>query len=443
MATKKSKKAEAEAKADSYNDTFKGAQTKGMTDALSSTAEYMYMHDPIARKIVDVVPEEMVTPGFGLDGVKDEKAFKSVWDGMNLNEKLICAFAWGELFGGSIIVAIIRDNRALSSPVRPGALLESVRVYDRTKVQIEARETNPRQSRFGEPISYRISPGNSMPEYVVHYTRCHIIDGKRSTEQYRLRNGGWGASVLSPRLIHAINDYNYCEELATQLLRRKQQAVWKAKGLALLCDDNEGEYVARIRLAQVDDNSGVGRAIGIDADDEEYDVLNSDISGVDAFLDKKMDRIVSYSGIHEIILKNKNVGGVSSSQNTALETFYKLVNRRRGEDYRPLLEWLIPFIVTEEEWSIRFEPLSSPSAKEEAETLKLNVESLSSALNSQLIDLDEGRNTLQAMSDKFKIKDGAPDKNAMLNSTEIDPGANDDITPDKAKGAEDEGSQAN
>ena len=67
-------------------------------------------------------------------------------------------------------------------------------------------------------------------------------------------------------------------------------------------------------MAQVDDEGGVGRAIGIDATDEEYEVLNSDISGVDTFLEKKMDRIVSLTGIHEIILKNKNTGGVSASQ---------------------------------------------------------------------------------------------------------------------------------
>ncbi|WP_312828187.1 anti-CBASS protein Acb1 family protein, partial [Escherichia coli] len=79
-------------------------------------------------------------------------------------------------------------------------------------------------------------------------------------------------------------DYDYCESLATQILRRKQQAVWKVKGLAEMCDDDDAQYAARLRLAQVDDNSGVGRAIGIDAETEEYDVLNSDISGVPEFL---------------------------------------------------------------------------------------------------------------------------------------------------------------
>ena len=189
-------------------------------------------------------------------------------------------------------------------------------------------------------------------------------------------------------------------------MRRKQQAVWKARGLADLCDDDEGVMAARLRLAQVDDDSGVGRAIGIDANDEEYEVLNSDISGVDAFLEKKLDRIVALSGIHEIILKNKNVGGVSASQNTALETFYKLIERKRVEDYKPILEFLLPFLISEEEWSISFEPLSVPSDKDQAEILSKNVQSINVAIEGQFMDVEEGRDTLRAISPMLKLKDG-------------------------------------
>lgn len=399
-------------KTDSYNKTFKGEGTAG--GALASLYDQMYVtqfyiDDPMAKKIVDVIPEEMVFPGFGLDGVKDEKAFKSLWDGMKLNKQIVEAFSWERLYGGSAIVAVVRDNRLLTSPIKEGAQLESIRVYEKEQIRIKDREKNARNPRYGMPKIYTINPGGSVPEYDVHYTRIYVNGGERVPGSLRAQNNDWGASVLSKGLIDAILDYNYCEELATQLLRRKQQGVWKAKGLADLCDDDEGRYAARLRLAQVDDNSGVGRTIGIDATDEEYDVLNSDIGGVDAFLDKKMDRIVNYSQIHEIILKNKNVGGVSASQNTALETFYKMIDRKRNEYYRPLLEWLVPMIIQEDEWSIRFEPLSMPSEKEQSETLKNNVESLSKLLAEQVIDRDEARDTLEAIADFIKIQGPAPE----------------------------------
>lgn len=425
-------------KSDSYNETFNGQGTRGGVAVSVSCAlvdlNTFYIDDPLARKIVDVIPEEMVTPGFGLDGITDEKAFKSLWDGMKLNDKIIDAFCWERLYGGSAIVAMVKDNRSLTSQVGESATLEGIRIYERDQVRVKSREENPRNSRYGMPKIYTINSGDGLSEYDIHYSRVYVNDGERVSNSYRRQNQGWGVSVLSKGLVEAITDYNYCEELATQLLRRKQQAVWKAKGLADLCDDDEGKYAARLRLAQVDDNSGVGRTVGVDADDEEYDVLNSDISGVDAFLDKKMDRIVNYSGIHEIILKNKNVGGVSASQNTALETFYKLIDRRRNDKYRPLLEWLIPFIISDEEWSIRFEPLSVPSEKDQAETTNKNVNSVVQLRTAELIDDEEARDTLEAMVDTLKLKSGTVnlpkrDPNGLSGgkkTTTITPGGNKD-----------------
>lgn len=407
-------------KDDSYNEKFRNESTSSRSDFLGTLPTQMYINDPIARKIVDVVPEEMVTPGFGLDGIADEKAFRSLWDGMKLNEKLICALAWGRLFGGALCVAVVNDRRALTSPVGDGQL-EQLRIYGRAKVRVGKREENPRNPRLGEPVTYIVTPKGGK-DYEVHYTRCYPIDGERTTQERREQNDGWGETVLNARTIEAIEDFNYCHELATQLLRRKQQAVWKAKDLAMLCDDDDGRAAARLRLAQVDDNGGVGRAIGIDATDEDYQVLNSDIGGVDAFLDKKFDRIVAYSGIHEIILKNKNVGGVSSSQNTALETFYKLIDRKRNEDYRPLLEWLIPLIIKDEQWSIRFEPLSVPSEKDNAETFSKNSASIVALVEGQVIDAEEARDTLEAMSDSLKLKSRTPDAIKNPEPTEPEPG---------------------
>lgn len=396
-------------KADGYNEIFKGEkrveQPFYMQGMAKTTLASFYERDGLAKKIIDVIPEDMVTPGFKVEGVKDEAAFRSLWDEKRLNAKIIDALCWSRLFGGAGIVAIVQDGRMLKSPVREGAVLEDIRVYDRHQIRVSKRETNARNVRYGEPVLYTITPGNDIPEYDVHYTRICIVDGERLPNEQRKNNDGWGGSILNKRLIEAIHDYNYCEELATQLLRRKQQAVWKARGLADLCDDDEGVAAARLRLAQVDDESGVGKAIGIDANDEEYEVLNSDVAGVPEFLQSKFDRIVALTGIHEIVLKNKNTGGVSASQNTALETYHKLIDRKRGEDYKPILEFILPFLVQESEWSIVFEPLSTPSDKDQAEVLNKNVDSITKLVQDQVIDSEEARDTLRSLGSAIKIKD--------------------------------------
>lgn len=414
-------------KMDDYNQIFNGGAGYASTTAMiastfgnMSQVEEFYHSNGLAKKIVDVIPEEMVSPGFQLNGVSDNTKFQSEWDGLKLEPQITDALCWARLYGGSYILAMVNDGRMLTSAAKRGKPLESIVVYDYDSVSVAEEEKNPRSPRFGKPKMYTVKPLNGGSDFNVHYTRMHYIDGERVTNKVRKLNKGAGGTVLNKSMIEAILDYDYSEYLATQLLKRKQQGVWKAKGLALICDDREGEYAARLRMAQVDANSGVGNTIGIDADDEEYTVINSDISGIPEFLSAKMDRIVALSGIHEIMLKNKNTGGVSASQNTALQTFYKLVERKRNDDYKPLLEFLLQFIVTEEDFSVEFEPLSLPTDSEKADIFKKNAEAVQGLVTDQVIDANEARDTLSAMVPELKLKGNAPEQKQL---------------PDRASGA--------
>jgi phage-related protein (TIGR01555 family) len=411
-------------KMDDYNQIFNGGAGYASTMAMIastfgniSQVEEFYHNNGLAKKIVDVIPEEMVSPGFQLNGVSDNTKFQSEWDGLKLEPQITDALCWARLYGGSYVLAMVNDGRMLTSAAKRGKPLESIVVYDYDSVSVAEEEKNPRSPRFGKPKMYTVKPLNGGSDFNVHYTRMHYIDGERVTNKVRKLNKGAGGTVLNKSMIEAILDYDYSEYLATQLLKRKQQGVWKAKGLALICDDREGEYAARLRMAQVDANSGVGNTIGIDADDEEYTVINSDISGIPEFLSAKMDRIVALSGIHEIMLKNKNTGGVSASQNTALQTFYKLVERKRNDDYKPLLEFLLQFIVTEEDFSVEFEPLSLPTDSEKADIFKKNAEAVQGLVTDQVIDANEARDTLSAMVPELKLKGNAPEQKQLPDRT--------------------------
>uniref|UniRef100_A0AAU6VXY5 Portal protein n=1 Tax=Klebsiella phage LAPAZ TaxID=3141819 RepID=A0AAU6VXY5_9CAUD len=411
-------------KMDDYNQIFNGGAGYASTTAMiastfgdMSQVEEFYHNNGLAKKIVDVIPEEMVSPGFQLNGVSDNTKFQSEWDGLKLEPQITDALCWARLYGGSYVLAMVNDGRMLTSAAKRGKPLESIVVYDYDSVSVAEEEKNPRSPRFGKPKMYTVKPLNGGSDFNVHYTRMHYIDGERVTNKVRKLNKGAGGTVLNKSMIEAILDYDYSEYLATQLLKRKQQGVWKAKGLALICDDREGEYAARLRMAQVDANSGVGNTIGIDADDEEYTVINSDISGIPEFLSAKMDRIVALSGIHEIVLKNKNTGGVSASQNTALQTFYKLVERKRNDDYKPLLEFLLQFIVTEEDFSVEFEPLSLPTDSEKADIFKKNADAVHGLVTDQVIDANEARDTLSAMVPELKLKGNAPEQKKLPDRT--------------------------
>lgn len=360
--------------------------------------ESLYVDNSIARRIVDVIGEEAVKSGFQIQGIADDSAFQSEWDALDADSSLVEAMSWDRLRGGAAVVVQLGDNRLMRNPVAEGFKgIEAIHVYEPEQVKVDKLDMNTKSPRYGKPETYAISDGVGIEPVIVHYSRIRLLTGDIVPRSVRKQLNGFGASVLTADLIEAILDYSRCQRLATKLLERKQQGVWKVQGLADLCDSDEGVSAARLRLAQVDDHGGVGRTIGIDANDEEYEVLNSDIAGVTDFLNGKMDRIVSLSGIHEIILKNLNTKGLNQSQNTALESFNKLIARKQKSKLQPLIEFIAGFMVAEDEWSIVFNPLSVPSKKENAEVLKSNVEALTKLKDSGDISQAEVRDTLEAM----------------------------------------------
>ncbi|QAX92033.1 portal protein [Shigella phage vB_SsoS_008] len=159
-------------KHDGYNDIFNGGKLSSSPKPFFGRLSYhvgsFYNDNATAKRIVDPLPEEMVTAGFIAKCVKDEKEFKSLWDSYKIDPSLVpnCdVLCWARLYGGAAIVAIIKDNRMLTSPVKPGAKLEGVRVYDRFAITIEKRVTNARSPRYGEPEIYKVSPGDNIQPY--------------------------------------------------------------------------------------------------------------------------------------------------------------------------------------------------------------------------------------------------------------------------------------
>ncbi|QLF85354.1 terminase large subunit [Salmonella virus STSR3] len=241
------------------------------------TLSDFYEEDGMARRIIDVVPEEMISRGLKLTAKTKKSLNQNGTHALTVNLLMrlhgrVC-LAVQAFWLCLMTTGNLHQSRKVQSLK---ALLFTIAIRFQLKRKLI-------RAVFAT-VSLKFTRSLRRYQIFVHYTRIYI-DGERVTNRTRQQNDGWGASVLNARLIEAIVDYNYCHELATQL-RRKQQAVWKARDLAA-CDDDDGRYAAR-RLAQVDDESGVGKAIGIDANDEEYQILNSDVTGVPEFYRRRL-----------------------------------------------------------------------------------------------------------------------------------------------------------
>lgn len=369
------KKADRRLNMDSYQNVFMNVGNAGDRSAYSRikfgkllgkvTLDSVYLGDGLGRRIIDIVADEMFRSGFSVDGASNEPEIHSRWDELNLTQQFTDAVAWARLYGGSMMLFGVNDGGDLESPMSEGEL-EFVRVYDRYQVQPHLRNIDTANAQYGEVEVYQITPFTGEP-YYVHASRCHIFDGERLPNQIRHQNQGWGASCLQG-LYDAMIDFGMSHKHATSLLERKQQAVWKYKGLSQLCQDDEGSAMARKRINMVDMTRSINNMIGIDADDEDYVLMQGDLDGVVDVQDRKKQLICALTGIPESVLFGTRPSGMNSDDSQVPEAWKQLIGRKQKDEARPAVEKAVSLLTSDPIWTIKFNPLSVPSGKEQAET---------------------------------------------------------------------------
>ncbi len=132
-------------KMDDYNQIFNGGA--GYASTLASIAARFGTMSQVEEFYHE---NGMATPGFQLNGISDNTKFQSEWDGLNLEPQITDALCWARLYGGSYVLAMVNDGRALTSAAKRGKPLESIVVYDHDSVSVAEEETSPRSPRITE-----------------------------------------------------------------------------------------------------------------------------------------------------------------------------------------------------------------------------------------------------------------------------------------------------
>lgn len=360
--------------------------------------EKLYEADGFARRIIDLPCEEMVRAGFMLEGIEDDSKLLAALETVDAIERLSEGLRWAALFGGSLIVMLVNDGGGLEDPLKPenAKEIEQLRVYDRWQVSRHRRYEDPADKRFGETEIYQISPVQGMP-YNVHESRCLIFMGALVPERVREENDGWGGSVLQYTYDQLVR-FNMSQYWSNAILERAQQAVHGIPELTNLLRTKEGQELVKARVDLVDMTRSVNNTIVIDAL-EEYELKSTPLSGVSDIVDRLGLALSAVTGIPEALLFGRQQGGLSSTGDAELENWYAQVGKlQRSKLLRPLDKLVqVALYATglfQEEYLLKFNPLSVPSDKEVAETDKLKAETRQIYVNMQALDALECRQLL-------------------------------------------------
>ena len=391
-----------------------------------------YESNGLFSKIIDTPAEEAVKHGFELADVDDREIvnfYEEALDELDWEETAMTAVKWARLFGGAVAVMLINDGKRLEDPLDWSRIqsIDDIRVFDRSLIMPEYSsyyvydQHDPfrtRGSRLGMPERYRITSRNGY--FTVHESRCLVFQNgvlpeNAHSEMYRL----WGVPEYA-RIHRAVRDAEVAHRNAPKLLERSVQPVYKMKNLAMELSTEQGEELLLRRLQAIDLARGTMNTIAVDTEGEDYDFKTFSFSGINDVISASCNLLSAVTNIPQTILFGSPVGGLSTTDDTAMETYYNYVARIQKRMLKSNLRYLLSVVfqagvMTGEvdevpSIKVKFRPLWSLSEVEQADldqkkaaTQQTRAQTAQIYVEMQAIDPSEVRAKL-ADSEEFDVE---------------------------------------
>ena len=385
--------------------------------------ERFYEGNGLFSRIIDLPAEEAVKHGFEIEDLADGKTKNFLYDcldELDWDENCMTAVKWARLFGGSIAVMIIDDDRGIDEPLDYKNIksIDDIKVYDRSLVVPDYTSmykydpddpTGARGSRFGMPESYMVT--SKYGTFNVHESRCLIFQNgvlpERSTNEiYQM----WGIPEYI-RIHRAIRDVEVAHGMAPKMLDRSVQAIYKMQNLALEMSTEEGEQNILKRLQIIDLARGLLNSIVLDADGEDYDFKSFTFTGVSDVINTTCNYLSAITNIPQTVLFGRSPAGMNATGDGDMENYYNYVERIQKRMIKKNLRYLLAIIaragIRNKEideippLKIEFNSLWSMTEQEKvsldlqkAQVASTNANTAAVYIQNQVIDPDEVRRKL-------------------------------------------------
>lgn len=399
-----SKRTRREVRADGYVNAFTGHGTSRDRRSFTThrtlvindlTAIDLRRGNWLAARICELLPADAFRRGYTLKLDKKEKAEKTqtAIEELRLNEHVMQAWQMERTCGGAAIFPVLDGALGdISTPLelvkgepRIGKVL-ALHLFEPRELVPETWYSDVTHPKFRMPQTYRLWPlsggRGTTTMQTVHESRLAIFPGVRVTsEQLPGSRLGWGDSALN-RTAEVMSDFGLSWGSAATILHNFSQRVIKFAGLVEMLKEEGGEAVVQRRAAVMDMIANALRALPLDKDDDLVNVSTS-VAGFAELLIQFAQLISAAADMPMTRLFGMSPAGMNATGEHDMAGWYDRVGN--GQTYvTPQVEWLIKLLLLSADgptqgsepdvWSIEWNPLWSPSEKEDAETRKTVAE---------------------------------------------------------------------
>lgn len=385
--------------------------------------EAAYRGSWIVRKAVDAIPEDMTRKGIEMSGLdpNDVTKLEAAMTRLGIWDHLCDTGKWAHLYGGAIAVMLI-EGQEPSTPLRPETIgrgqFKGLLVLDRWMVAPPVGELVTDLGPYlGMPMFYNVLPASvALAGEKIHYSRVIRLDGEALPFYQRISENSWGLSILEPmwdRLIAfdsatvGVGQLVYKAHLRTLSIDKLRDII-AAGGPALA---GLMKQVEMIRLAQ----SNEGLTL-IDSTDK-FEAHQYSFSGLSDVMLQFAMQLSGATGIPLDRLFGQQPAGLSDTGEGARQLYHEKVHGQQERKLRNPLHVLLGVLSYSvlgqplpDDFSYEFKPLQEMSAAEKAEIGNKTVDSVTKAVDSDLIPRSQGMRELKASSPDTGMFGDIPDE---------------------------------
>lgn len=412
-----SKKKKTAARQQRTNDSFQNPMTRTgvFMPNLLETTEYpltrftrdwqtinaLYRSHWIVRRIIDVIPEDMIKNGYHILTQLSPDQIKKIVRcdrTTRTSRRILEGLKWGRLYGGAgALIMIEGHENQLDQPLDYDTIMPSsykgLLVLDRwSGVTPEDKLVNDiSDPEFGMPEYYTVSSDALTVGIRVHHSRILRFMGRPLPYLEQLAETYWGASELE----HVIDELKKRDNVSWNIAMLTFMAnlrVMKMDGMGqLLATGNEQAQLQLYNTIQGMNAMMNNNSLQVLGENDSYETHQYTFGGIGETYDRFMMDVAGAAETPVTKLFGRSPAGMNATGESDMQNYYDTIEEKQEADLRPVYDKILPimFISTlggiPDDWDYEFNPIRRPRDDEMADLASKNTDSVTKAFQAGMV----------------------------------------------------------
>lgn len=373
----------------------------------------LYRDNWIARRLIDVVPEDMMKNGYKITSqIKPEAIAKleKLERKVQLRKRILSGLKWGRLYGGAIGVIIIAGQEdMLGEPldydtIMPGSF-KGIVILDRwSGVQAGSEIVNDiSDPDFGLPAYYDTYGKTNAVR--VHHSRVVRFTGRDLPFIEEQMEMYWGASELE-HVFDEIKKRDNTSWNIAQLVFMANLRVFKMEGMeGVLGSMNEQAQKALLNAITSQNQMMNNNSIQIIGGQDDFQTHQYTFAGLSDVYESFMMDIAGAAEIPVTKLFGRSPAGMNATGESDMQNYYDSIEEKQEAYLRPIYDRLLPIMCMSEFGAVpddldyEFKPIRRLSDEQRVDLTSKHTSAIIEAYNAGLISQQIALKELQQMKE--------------------------------------------